>query len=438
MKQATTVNIDNTADLSVPMLEVHRIDKTPRGEFRILNIINYLRQFLTDDELLHFNRLSTAFAGEYDEDNEWQQHTITMSDLSITRQLSIYERIESKYTRTREIFLSSRFFYYYIEDHFFSTFGCWPRQPLQSNTFRHYVLKDKQNVTISEVRLKQLQEKANELFTNISIPYSEERVIFKYLPYRLLLILEKASWPLYCLFLLIAPPLIFYYTYRSTHMNYQCNELSHRADIKILQMNIWSGKYITNMVPCDTALTNTTISLQQNFSQLMYMAGFCFNVTNLTLATCLTLFNICKNQDDFFDNSMTVTDQIMVGCHYVNDDCNEKKEIDSFLLYFGTIVLMPIASLIFGFVALFCYGRYCQSTKVARHVSNFFDVLEKLQEAQDSCAIVPRTSPNNHHSLTEDLRRSQMFFKTIGDKTKVELQAIQSKDERAQVPAGQL
>ena len=94
--------------------------------------------------------------------------------------------------------------------------------------------------------------------------------------------------------------------------------------------------------------------------------------------------------------------------------------------------------MIFGFVALFCYGRYCQSTKVARHVSNFFDVLEKLQEAQDSCAIVPRTSPNNHHSLTEDLRRSQMFFKTIGDKTKVELQAIQSKDERAQVPAGQL
>ena len=430
MKHTTSVNINDTMELSVPMHEVHSINKTPRGEFPILDIINYIRLFLTDDELLHFNRLSTAYAGEYDKDMEWQEHAITMSDLSITRQLAIYERIETKHANTRDLFMSSKFYYYYIAEHFFSDLGYYTySEPLPSITFKPYVLKDKNNTPFSKEELKKIQKKADELSTQISIPYSET-MIFKYLPFRLLLILKSATVFFYYLFLIFGPPLIFYFMYQSTHVNFQnaqCHELSNQSDIKIMQIDLWTDTNITHMISCNTALTNTTIASHKNFSQLMSMLDFYFNVTNLTLATCLTLFGVCRNQDGFSDHLMTVNSQITVGCHYAADKCNEINNKSDFLLYFGTILLMPMASCAFYLIA-----NYCFTEPLFRATMGFFQLVEKLLEAQDSKTIVQRTSQDHHPSLTADLSRSQLFFKTIRDKTHVELQAIASNDERSQ------
>jgi hypothetical protein len=438
MKQHTILDINNTAELSVPMREVQSIEPTTLGKFRSPDIINYIRQFLTDDDLLHFKQLSSVFlssGGFLDELMKWHEPIITMSDLSITRQLSIYKRIEKKHANTRDLFMSSRWFYYYIPYHCFSYFGPYG-QPLPSKTFTPYVLKDKHNTPFSKIELEQVQEKADELFANFSIPYSEKE-LFIYLPYRLLLKLNKAAWRLFCLFLLIGPPLIFYLTYKSTRENYQCNQLSNRADIKILQMNIWTGNYISNLVSCNTALTNTTISFNKNFSQLMYMSGFSFNVTNLTLAACLTLFSICRNNGDhFLDHLMTVNDQIMVGCHHVYDGCTSPKADDTVMLILGTFVLMPSVSVIFGCIALCFFNSYFYRRRVLGHIRNFFDVdvIEKLQEAQDSYTIVQRSPQNKHPSLTEDIGRSQVFFKTIREKIHLEIQHIESKEKEARVP----
>ena len=396
--------------------------KTIWGEFALNDIILRIREFLTDKELLYFNRLSSVFSGQYDDDNQWHYHQIQMNQLSFKKQFEIYRRIEKLYYNKSVMIVSKNWhaLYYCINDHFLAPRFFYSLQPLPSEIFENAPLT--KNIEMSLFLPKSgrtldidIGKYARRLLPDSS-SYSE-KCLFKFLPDKLPNRMLKCVQedPDFYQFLFIIGCTVAFVLIVLPYLSYNCNQrLSHCADIKFLRKDIWSDRNIIDtFISCNKALSGLNISLSKNFSQLMSLAGFSIEMTTATLAACSRVMGACLIDDEFSAHTETVNDLIIVGCRYAQCEIHD---LTIFMCLMFVLLVSFATPLFILKIAIDSY-RIRNNTDPVEHflkkytpIYTIKDHLEAARALRENPILIQEKS-----IFDRDMRLCGTFFKNIDD-----------------------
>ena len=340
-----TLNIESDEERDREgLLRQHRADETQRntagsyGEFRFFDIIHCIRPYLTDDDLLRFNRLSSAFYFNWGADphqSPWvQPHKITIDQLSLARQSSIYFRIAAHYEQFQEdriiplrklnnplanlFFYGARSMARVFNDEFVLLVKQLDAEIKQVSSIEAQLLKNRFEIRENDEKpvLKKIDDTAFQrymrsfmridTFDHFEYDHLQLRKYFKH-PVRFQWLIRLFSGvSFFVLYILLARHFLAAYQQNKSQFE------KTKSDDAAIALNITG---LIHFLPCKTALGNlTSIALAgMTFPRWMEVMGW-QNVTNATLKTCLTWLGNCTMASSFNATCTSISNEIMVGC----------------------------------------------------------------------------------------------------------------------------
>lgn len=400
-----TVAIEMTAISSDPLF----CPKQTFGRLQDYDIIQEVRLFLSDKDLLNYNRVSSLFACTWSDTEEgraiWIPHPITINQFSLHRQLKIYEQLQKKYGSDNfylPVVLNN-----WVKQLFYDSYHYNPFFEVDLKQAEKLVSHIPGYQSIKWVNGEQPAQSAPDTTTNQTNLTSKEldeillyagkkgREITELIPtkkwprlfYNPFFIKLIFNWECVLPVVFCAASFTFVWFFSQSLKPEDSVDLY----IDIIQVDKWIDKSIVHTVMCRDAVNNATVSHRGNFAEAMRWVGFADNMTEAVLMTCRTWAATCLyslfNENGV--NKREVSDHLLVKCDYSWQVLNDLAEKSGRLAMCISLIVFVVVGLFIIYLNGVCSGYRKMKTsrgvcldektasKITRLHCDFFSNVEK-------------------------------------------------------------